>query len=268
MNPDPSNILVNAAKNVSTEKKMVMGDFYNILLAKARLLTKKVEDSKLAPASTEQEQKLIEQPSSPIQKNLPPPRNKLIKAAKAVLEDALQLRPPEQRPLPGRVEPLGPSERLALGLDCDEVLPGLMLASGKTVKNAAYMRELRVTHIINTASRDVWLPTEKLTNLGVELYQFHVDDVPSANISPYFRPAADLVRRAQQSGGLLVVNCLVGLSRSATLLTAALMLLRHWSLARSLRALRLRRQVRPNLGFIQQLVALEVELKEQGYKLT
>ena len=95
------------------------------------------------------------------------------------------------------------------------------------------MRELRVTHVINTASRfssilnlphdhcnnfdsinltntncivyftnnhlkpkilvialfcrDVWLPTEKLSNMGVEVFQFHVDDVPSANIAPFFR---------------------------------------------------------------------------------
>ena len=120
--------------------------------------------------------------------------------------------------------------------------------------------------IIMIMNRDVWLPTEKLSNMGVELFQFHVDDVPSANIAPFFRPVADIVRRAQQSGGLLVINCLVGFSRSATVLIAALMIVRfllicqaidflpsnkcltlmitrHWTLAHAFRALRLRRQV-------------------------
>jgi len=135
------------------------------------------------------------------------------------------------------------------------------------VKTVAYMRELRVTHVINTASRDVWLPTEKLSNMGVELFQFHVDDVPTANIAPFFRPVADIVRRAQQSGGLLVINCLVGFSRSATVLIAALMIVRHWTLAHAFRALRLRRQVKPNLGFMAQLISLEIQLKQQGVSL-
>jgi len=192
----------------------------------------------------------------------------LKKAAESLRAEMLQVaQPPERRALPGQSQVLGSAERLALGLDCDEVLPGLILASGRTVKTVAYMRELRVTHVINTASRDVWLQTEKLSNMGVELFQFHVDDLPSANIAPFFRPVADIVRRSQQSGGLLVINCLVGLSRSATVLIAALMILRHWTLAHAFRALRLRRQVKPNLGFMAQLLSLETQLKQQGLAL-
>jgi len=171
------------------------------------------------------------------------------------------------RPLPGRTVSLAHMERIELGLDCDEVVPGVLLATGKTVKNVSYMRELRVTHIVNTASRDVWLPVEKLSNLGVEMFQFHVDDVPSANISPYFRPVADFVARAMKTGGLLVINCLVGLSRSATVLTAALMINNKWTAKRALRKLRQKRPVKPNLGFMVQLLSLEQSLLEQGAKL-
>jgi len=171
------------------------------------------------------------------------------------------------RPLPGRTVSLAPMERIELGLDCDEVVPGIILATGKTVKNVAYMRELRVTHIVNTASRDVWLPVEKLSNLGVEMFQFHVDDVPSANISPYFRPVAEFVARATQAGGLLVINCLVGLSRSATVLTAALMINNKWTVKKALRKLRQKRPVKPNLGFMMQLISLEQNLLQQGVKL-
>jgi len=87
-----------------------------------------------------------------------------------------------------------------------------------------------VTHIINTASRDVWLPVEKLTNLGLDMFQFHVDDVPGANIS-------------------------------------ALMINNHWSLARSLKKLRQSRPVKPNLGFMVQLLSLEQKLKNKGDRL-
>jgi len=171
------------------------------------------------------------------------------------------------RPLPGRRIDLSHMERIEFGLDGDEVMPGVILATGKTVKNVAYMRELRVTHIINTASRDVWLPVEKLSNLGVEMFQFHVDDIPSANIAPYFRPVADFVARSVQAGGLLVINCLVGLSRSATVLTAAMMINNKWTVKKALRKLRQKRPVKPNLGFMVQLISLEQNLMEQGMKL-
>ena len=169
------------------------------------------------------------------------------------------------RPLPGRSQPLSHSQRLEIGVDCDEVIPRLILANGKTVKNAQYIKELGVTHIINTASRDVWLPVEKLTNLGVEIFQFHVDDVSSANISTYFHPAADFISRALAvSGGLVVINCLVGLSRSATVLTAAMMINKKWSLVKTLKLIRQTRNVKPNLGFMIQLMKLEHNLRSNG----
>ena len=164
------------------------------------------------------------------------------------------------RPLPGRSQPLSHSQRLEIGVDCDEVIPRLILANGKTVKNVQYIRELGVTHIINTATRDVWLPVEKLTNLGVEIFQFHVDDVSSANISPYFHPAADFISGGLAApGGLVLINCLVGLSRSATVLTAATMINQNWSLLRTLKLIRQTRNVKPNLGFIIQLMNIHRE---------
>ena len=187
--------------------------------------------------------------------------------AEELRNDILEVCCPPSRPMPGHNFELSFMERIEFGLDCDEVIPGVILATGKTVKNVPYMRDLRVTHIINTASRDVWLPVEKLSNLGVEMFQFHVDDVPSANIAPYFRPAADFVARATQVGGLLVINCLVGLSRSATVLAAALMINNKWTVKRTLKKLRQNRPVKPNLGFMVQLLTLEQKLRKKGVKL-
>ena len=143
-------------------------------------------------------------------------------------------------------------------------MPRLILANGKTVKNLPFIRELGVTHIINTAARDVWLPTEKLSNLGLKLFQFHVDDVTTANIAAYFVAAAKFIAEARVSGGLVMVNCLVGLSRSATIVTAAAMINNKWTMARSLKKLRQSRPVKPNLGFMVQLLNLERDLRSKG----
>ena len=72
---------------------------------------------------------------------------------------------------------------------------------------------------------------------------------------------------ASSEGGLVVVNCLVGLSRSATVLTAALVINQHWSVARSLRKLRQSRPVKPNIGFMVQLLGLEQQLTNSGVHL-
>ena len=72
---------------------------------------------------------------------------------------------------------------------------------------------------------------------------------------------------ASSEGGLVVVNCLVGLSRSATVLTAALVINQHWSVARSLRKLRQSRPVKPNIGFMVQLLGLEQQLTKSGVHL-
>ena len=49
------------------------------------------------------------------------------------------------------------------------------------------MSMITITTMTMRRHRDVWLQTEKLSNMGVELFQFHVDDLPSANIAPFFR---------------------------------------------------------------------------------
>lgn len=184
--------------------------------------------------------------------------------AEEVREEILQVCCDPLRPLPGSSSPCTPALRLETGVDCDEVMPRLILANGKTVKNLPFIRELGVTHIINTAARDVWLPTEKLSNLGLKLFQFHVDDVTTANIAAYFVAAAKFIAEARVSGGLVMVNCLVGLSRSATIVTAAAMINNKWTMARSLKKLRQSRPVKPNLGFMVQLLNLERDLRSKG----
>ena len=42
---------------------------------------------------------------------------------------------PRNRALPGRTEVTSPMERTSLGIDCDEVLPGIIIAAGSTLFN-------------------------------------------------------------------------------------------------------------------------------------
>jgi len=72
----------------------------------------------------------------------------LRESAASLREEMLRVAPPERRPLPGQSQVLGSAERLALGLDCDEVLPGMILASGRTVIHSILSGQNINFHII------------------------------------------------------------------------------------------------------------------------
>jgi len=60
--------------------------------------------------------------------------------------------------------------------------------------------------------------------------------------------------------GKLYVHCISGVSRSATIVLAFLMLKRELSLMDALKLVREKRKILPNDGFLQQLVALNTKL--------
>ena len=85
----------------------------------------------------------------------------------------------------------------------------------------------------------------------------NVLDVPQARISLHFQEAADFIERALIGGGKVLVHCMVGISRSATIVLSFLMLKRGLSLEEAGRSVRRHREIRPNDGFLRQLVELE-----------
>lgn len=63
--------------------------------------------------------------------------------------------------------------------------------------------------------------------------------------------------------GKVLVHCMMGISRSATCALAYLMINRKMSAVDAIRTMRMRRDVRPNDGFLQQLADLDNELRRE-----
>ena len=57
---------------------------------------------------------------------------------------------------------------------------------------------------------------------NINYFGFHVDDHPSSNIARYFTRTSDFIEEALNRGGTIAVNCVMGWSRSATVVAAYL----------------------------------------------
>jgi len=154
-------------------------------------------------------------------------------------------------------------ERRSMRVDCDKVYDGILLGNGDTICNISYLKGIGVTHVLNTAEQHVDVNPEKYRCYDIQYYGFHVDDLPDTNISRYFHATTAFIDRAVSSGGLVMVNCYMGWSRSATCVAAYLMMKKNMTAAKALELIRQNRAIRPNAGFLQQLADLENTLAKR-----
>ncbi|KAF9522497.1 protein-tyrosine phosphatase-like protein [Crepidotus variabilis] len=100
---------------------------------------------------------------------------------------------------------------------------------------------------------------------GVIYHRLSVNDSASASVIPTINCAVEIIDHALKSKkgtGRILVHCCAGVSRSPTLVVAYLMKKRGMSLRDALgHVVKIRPQVSPNSGFIQQLKDMEVELR-------
>ncbi|XP_037810340.1 dual specificity protein phosphatase 3 isoform X3 [Lucilia sericata] len=178
------------------------------------------------------------------------------------------------RTLPG----LRRSECAIHDVDCDEVYPGIYIGDAAAAKNKTYLRMMGITHVLNAAEgcrygqvdtghsyyRDMPSIRRKNKDTVFRYMGFPMIDAPTTDISRYFYVAAKFIDSAISGGGKVLVHCLVGVSRSATCVLAYLMICRKMSAVDAIRTVRMRRDIHPNDGFLQQLADLDMELRRKN----
>jgi protein-tyrosine phosphatase len=136
-----------------------------------------------------------------------------------------------------------------------EITPQIYLTSvyGATKEN---IERKGVTLLVNSAQE---LPKQELP--GVESVKLFLDDTPHASINVYFDHIADKMHDHVTRGGRVMIHCLLGVSRSTSLLLAYLMKHKNMSLNSAYDHVSARRSVvRPNPGFWRQLQEFEKKL--------
>ncbi|XP_026566778.1 dual specificity protein phosphatase 13-like [Pseudonaja textilis] len=148
----------------------------------------------------------------------------------------------------------------------DQVWPNLYLGDAWAARSKSILRSIGTTHILNAADGPYSVNTgaRYYRDLPIQYYGVQAFDDNSFDISVFFHEAADFIHQALNSaGGKVFVHCAMGLSRSATLVLAYLMIHENLTLVEALKSVDSHRGICPNTGFLSQLRALDIKLNNE-----
>jgi len=139
------------------------------------------------------------------------------------------------------------------------ILPDfLYLGSAYDSHDVVWMQETSITGILCCAKeldyKDMYDPKMKYKKLDVEDEEDHP-------IRKTFDAAIAFLEKNREGGGRILVHCMAGMSRSATIVIAYLMMKRSMRLLDAvIHVKKIRPTIYPNQGFMKTLVALDEEL--------
>ncbi|XP_048843885.1 dual specificity protein phosphatase 13-like isoform X1 [Brienomyrus brachyistius] len=144
----------------------------------------------------------------------------------------------------------------------NEVWPGVYIGNASTARDKELLLHLGITHIVNAASGPEHIDTGPTfySDLAVTYYGVEAADHRDFDLTPFFYPTARFMREALSQKGRVFVHCARGISRSAALVLAFLMISEKLTLAEAIKAVRQHRNILPNAGFLSQLHHLDQKL--------
>ncbi|KAM8806445.1 uncharacterized protein ACNFOS_004728 [Eudromia elegans] len=148
----------------------------------------------------------------------------------------------------------------------DQVWPNVYLGDAWAARNKTALQNLNITHILNAADGPYSINTgaKYYNDLQIEYYGIEAFDDPSFDLSIFFYDAANFIGKAlRTSGGRVFVHCAMGVSRSASLVLAFLMIHEDMTLVDALKTVGSHRDICPNSGFLSQLRDLDIKLNEE-----
>ena len=138
-----------------------------------------------------------------------------------------------------------------------EILPNqLWISDIVSSQDTTVIRQLGITHIVNASNRAAPNKFTYITYFNVD-----IEDTENQDISANFEECNKFISRARNSGGHVLVHCMVGVSRSPTLVIHHLMMERLTLLEALEKVKNARPVTQPNKNFIRQLLKEELRLR-------
>uniref|UniRef100_A0A3P9H4E8 Dual specificity phosphatase 16 n=1 Tax=Oryzias latipes TaxID=8090 RepID=A0A3P9H4E8_ORYLA len=138
------------------------------------------------------------------------------------------------------------------------ILPHLYLGCQRDVLNTDLMRENDIAYVLNasnTCPKPDFIPESHFLRVPV-------NDSFCEKILPWLDRSVEFIERAKASNGRVLVHCLAGISRSATIAIAYIMKRMDLSLDEAYRFVKEKRPtISPNFNFLGQLLDFEKKIK-------
>ncbi|CAF1087911.1 unnamed protein product [Adineta ricciae] len=135
--------------------------------------------------------------------------------------------------------------------------------SGQMAATLEQVQRLGITYILNVAIESSPIVYPK----HVKLEKFEITDFPTTPISHYFHTLTDKIHAhlSANKQNKVLVHCMAGISRSTTIVCAYLMRFLNLSLREAYLLCKRHRPICfPNLGFWNQLISYEFQLKREN----
>ncbi|XP_066549647.1 dual specificity protein phosphatase 13A [Amia ocellicauda] len=147
----------------------------------------------------------------------------------------------------------------------DEVWPNLYIGNVAIAQNRNALQKMGFTHVLNAAhSKQGCIGDQAFYGKDIQYYGIPAEDSLNFDLSVQFRPAADFIHKGlKKKNGKVFVHCIMGISRSSTLVLAYLMLYHHLSLRDAILKVIQSRFIYPNRNFLRQLGDLDNQLKRK-----
>lgn len=142
-----------------------------------------------------------------------------------------------------------------------EVDPGLFIGSVAAARNRAALLENGITHIVCAAAEaKLYFPSEL-----AYLHLHDLRDATGVDIERYFDETFDFIDGAIKRRGRVLVHCVMGRSRSSTIVAAYMMRTHGMAMLDTLGLIRqVRPSIAPNRSFSIQLLRHERRLRNDG----
>ncbi|KAL4232721.1 Hexaprenyldihydroxybenzoate methyltransferase [Mactra antiquata] len=124
--------------------------------------------------------------------------------------------------------------------------------------NTENLKNKGISHVLNTAEE---LEDFKYPDLNLQVRHILMRDSPDQDLLKFLDICIDHINDVQQAGGHILVHCVAGVSRSASVCIAYLMKYKRMSLHKAYYHIFNKRPcIHPNFGFWRQLVQFEIDL--------
>ncbi|NXP16875.1 DUS16 phosphatase, partial [Scytalopus superciliaris] len=141
------------------------------------------------------------------------------------------------------------------------ILPHLYLGCQRDVLNKELMQQNDIGYVLNasnTCPKPDFIPESHFLRVPV-------NDSFCEKILPWLDKSVDFIEKAKASNGRVLVHCLAGISRSATIAIAYIMKRMDMSLDEAYRFVKEKRPtISPNFNFLGQLLDFEKRIKNQS----